>query len=436
VIRRGRSGARPQPRPLLRRAPRPALPCSALRLPAPPLLALLLPALLLCACNSNPFNTAGSGLPIDVQQDHLAVPDSVVGTVQEMKVIPAASQLLIDREVLYLGTQRSAGWRATPLVRFNFAAVPDTVHVFAYRWLRVSLELKILASDLGRGARTVALYALRDTLNAGLADSTLAAVLGDSLAIARDLPGSADFRIPLDSTRVASWIQARGHMGLALVDRTDTPDTNIVGLASKQLTHFSLLLPEQALEVVAPEIVIELGDPNLTFRAYPAIDDLTHFVRPADPPVDPGLALGSHLPARVWLRFDLSAIDPTSTINRALLVLPIDRSRTVGTANAAMAAYRSTLANAGVADATTLEAVLNSASSVDLRAAVRVRVNVTEFVQRKVNGVLQPDDGLLLALNSELLELGWAGLFGTNASDPALRPRIELLVTPPAHYRD
>jgi hypothetical protein len=65
-----------------------------------------------------------------------------------------------------------------------------------------------------------------------------------------------------------------------------------------------------------------------------------------------------------------------------------------------------------------------------------VRLDVTEFVQRKVNGVLRDGDGLLVALDSELFFYDLLTFHPSTISDPALRPRIELRVTPPADYEE
>lgn len=383
------------------------------------------------ACGSDDFTPLGGRLPIDVSQDSLAVADSLVGALQELRVVPTEAQALVYRELLYLGSFGPLGLRATPLLRFNFSSYPDTL--FDYPWLRVTLQMKMLIKDQGHGARTLALYALADTLDAAMATQPLSGVLADSLDLQVGIPGSASFSVPLDSALVASWVLARRHTGIALVDRTTLPDTNMVGLAARQMQRFSLL-EVGAEETAIPEVVIELPLPSPdNFVAFNIIEDVTHFARPT---LTSEVEVASHQPARAWFSFDFSGIDEASTINSAILALPIDTLRTIGTGVATMAAYRCTAAEATAASLGSLEEVLRSGRTHDLVKNHTLTLDVTEFVQRKVNGILRPDDGLLVALDSEQFSFDLLTFHNSDNPDPALRPRIRLRVTPPADYEE
>jgi hypothetical protein len=402
----------------------------------PGLVVLGVVSAVVAGCGSDDFGPTGSSLPIDVQGVLPVDPPLQLSATMEVSVTPDLAQPFDEREILYLGNRSEGGWRATPMLRFDFSSPPDTLDLSPENFKRTELQLKMLSKDAAKGIhRTLRLYALADTLTPSTAEADLGSTLGDEIEEIENV-GDSNFALELPDSVVAAWIEGRGHTGIALYDLTadvDTLDSNLVGLAGKEFTRFgSLLDPEFSQETAIPEIVVELLAPIETFVAFPVILDLTHFQRD-----DHGddLELAAHLPSRCWLTFDVanSLVPSNATVNQAMLRLFVDPTFTLAQYPVDVIGYRTGLDGADTGTPSSLEPILKATESFDPVTETQIEMNVTELVQRAVNGVLDEGDGVLLVLRNELLELTVLDFFGSSATD-SLQPRLDITYTPPADF--
>jgi hypothetical protein len=391
-------------------------------------------------CGSDRFSPTGSSLPIDVNQDSLHTElDPPLPSVVDTTVTPDLSQPFEEREILYLGNRPAGAWRGTFLLRFDFSQVPDTVDVTPETLVSAKLELEMLAKDAEKAIqRTLRLHELTDTLTASMADDELSSILGDVIEDGIEDDGDSNFAIDLPDSVVLDWIAAAGHKGIAVYDLTadiDTLDSNFIGVAAKEFTRFgSMLDPNRQGETAIPEIVIEVTvTGGSEFVAFPVIIDLTHFER-AD--LGDRLEVGAHLASRSWLTFEVltAGVPSNATINQALLRLFIDEEYTLGALFVDVIGYRTSLDNATVDNRNGLEVILNGVTGFNTRDETELAIDVTELVQRAVNGVLEEGDGVLLAQREELLELNVLTFHPSTAAVDSLRPRVDVIYTPPADF--
>ncbi len=404
--------------------------------------------LALAACGSDEFGLVGGGMPIDVSQDSLAVQAAPIDASTSASVVPALTQAFIDRELLFSGTRSSGGWRATPLFRFNFSRMffssgEDIINeerpvdfdlLFDGNWtsVRLALERTLDSPSIDRSA---ILFALADTLSADMADVALQSSLGPQLySFDEATNGTGLLEFDLDRTQVEAWIRDGAHTGVALFDTTPTAsfdEGNFAELASDELRQFTLIDLAGADETVAGEIVIELADGS--FVAFDMLEDLTHFARDETAGT---VTLGSHLASRVWLQFEFGSIPSNATVNFAQLRLRTNRQLRFGDGTFSARAYRTPLADADAGTLSNLELILDSSSSFDFTDGTELVIEVTDFVQRGVNGVLGADDGIMVKLIGESLNLNVVDFFDQTAAVDSLRPRLEITFTPPADFRD
>jgi hypothetical protein len=446
----------------------------------------LLLVLLTTGCSSDEFGPTGGTLPSDVSQDSLAVELVLEGTRDETRVdVPDVP--LDERQILYFGGSAVSGWQATPLVRYAFDS-PDSIDVESLQpgdLKSVRLALRLMLRDAERGGPlTIEVRELSQTLDPDFRGD-LADVLGDTLATFGASRGPTIFLDFLDEerpleqvealrARFLAWMQAGGHDGLALVNAS--PDSVFIGLAAEEfdVSRNGGLLTEDQIPVgavIASRITVTIQRPEEeeVFVTYGVLDDLTHFVEPA---ARGPVTLASHLPARAWLDFDLNPVPRAATINGAELVLTFDRPRVTLTGFPGDETYtdadgdgeeersfeNSTLlprsgtvlvyeATRSEAESGSLAGLSQVQSALSIFSTDRVvagteedddllRINVTDFVQRAVNGLFEDSPpGLLVVLDGEALHFLDAGFFDSQAAAD-LQPRIELTYTPPADFVD
>ena len=461
-----------------------------------PLLTLVLAAAVgLAACATDDFGDIGSGLPTDVSQDSLLVDGPDLEVIEIGVVVPDTVQAFADRSRLFLGNRDRDGLRATPVMRFDFdearlreelldallefaasdeqiaaaEAIADTLPFTAEFVARTELEIVALDREVTRDVtldqdakKLIRTVRVRETSRAITGDDvavTAASELhGDELTTFSTTQSQENIDVPLPVDRVLAWIGTGAHTGLLIEDLepgdlqyTASGDTlnpnesNVISLAADGFpddTDGSTREPEVILEVDAPSPF----DTETIVIAAPVTIDFT-VIEQDEPPMDAPV-LASHRVRRSWLLLDLGAevLPSNATINQAVLTLhPIDLY-TVGTPESAEAtgsldvecfeATRSeaeradpgrTNANEGIS---ALNFVARSGFS-PLRGDT-LRVDVTRFVQRAVNEVVDPSGtGLLLLFASELTDFDQGVFHGPSAAD-SLQPRVTVTFTPPA----
>lgn len=406
----------------------------------PALLSLALALALGSGCSSDEFGPLGGELPQDVVQDSVAVVvDPVVADEVERHVSPI-TQVFTDRQVMYLGNRALGGWRATPVMRFDFSGAPDSIDYVPSRVRSTVLQLRMKATDAGEGiTHDVDVHALADTLQLSFADTSAADLLGNLVTQASE-PGELSFDLALPTSVVLGWIADGAHTGVALYDRTAEPDSlpnNFVALASRRLTRradFNI----QSGETFAPEIVMEiaLGDGPTDETVFLEFPVLEHFSIVEQVGYGAGQArLGAYLARRSWLHFSVpdSAVPGNATINRALLKLEVDPGTTLQEGRVTLAAFRVPRSEAGTITRGSADLIFRALGAVDL-GGEELSLDVTDFVQRGVNGLLSPDDGILLILDDETYRLDQVGFLPASAPVDSLRPRLEITFTPPAEF--
>lgn len=418
----------------------------------------------LVACSED-FGPAGGSLPLDVDQDSLAVVlDPPLAPVLAESVEPMLSEPIEDRQTLLLGSHESGAWRASPLIRFDFSDIPDTLDLAVDNWSKVELILQQFSADNGNVEinilRDVEVFELADTLRVDDATAPLASVLGPSLraftsddvpeflAGTRYLMTLADPVVPADPVvqTLDSWIQARDHKGLAVVETgftyspSDTGlveiDESIVRFASDDLSsaNFGFLASLNIESIPFPLLKITFKDNPDAPLLLPSRFDLTNLERSA--PVTTTLRLSSFDPRRIWLQFDLpgNEVPGNATINRAELILVPDPERSVTVGSRIASAYQATEAQASMADRGGAAFVSGSATTFILGLDDELRMDVTELAQRAVNGLVEPDEGLLVTFGDETFDVSFFEFFGPDDPDPERRPRLEITFTPPADF--
>ena len=402
----------------------------------------------LAACSSDDFGTVGGSLPLDVSQDSLLVEIPSFDILASKSVVPQLTQTAVNREVLYLGNRTVGGWRATPLLRFDFSTpIPDSVVSEIGDIAAVEIKLQMLSSDVGRElARVVRVHALVDTLRPEDVDAeAVAPLLAEEITTAGptnpSLSGSS-VSIPLPVAQAWEWLQAGGHVGVALFDLTEQlPETdpefhsNAIGLAAKEFATVSALAQLGVGSTFTPFVQVRsTGGAEINFPVLLDLTVIEHDAGAAD-----ALVLGSFEPSRLWLRFDLDGglIPGDATVNRALLTLHYDAEGTIGQDTKTTRAFEALESELDTVTPSVSSAILRSASQVvfpdaDAEKDTTFTVDVTEFVQRKVNLVVPPEAGILVRFdNGELFRLNVARFHGPSAPE-ALRPRLSVTFTPPA----
>ncbi len=195
-----------------------------------------------------------------------------------------------------------------------------------------------------------------------------------------------------------------------------------MGYASKELTlPASLLAPLDSGTIVGPNLLIEFKEPAQIARLSPIVDVSTFSaVDPLpDSPAD-GLVVRSHLRSDPLLGFSLDGLPTGVVINRAVLTVTLDSTRSYGPAEAIVCCE--TPASNFPPDSVSyllddLPSRLTAAAGVvgiETYAKRRVRFDLTSTVQRWANGVygepllfaLLPAEDFLTAYNSNSLGSG------------------------------
>lgn len=403
------------------------------------------------------------------------------------------------RQFLYFGTLATADWKATPFVQYDFSgadqSVIDSLRTFPERILRIQMSFRLGNEDSKAGsAFDFQLYELNADLDPSMAEGSATDYLGQDMGqhtaergqtLTLDLlEGQSPDEALAIKNIFLDWWAAGTHPGIAMVDLQ--ADSSLVGLASRDFeSSNSYLLAKQVPgeglgEIfISPRITMEYQEGSGGFQEFITVEsmaDLTVFDRSVE---HTELALGGHVISRTWMDFDLALLPRAATINSADLVLSFDRSRLAVTgfpgqqipfppgttddelierATGDRTFENSTLSPIVVttvlfessreeAEALTtnnadqvLDALRNFRPDVITSGTYplddELRINITAFVQRVVNGIFGNNPpGLLLAITDQELQFFEAVFFDSSAAD-SLRPRLDLLYTPPADFVD
>jgi hypothetical protein len=407
----------------------------------------------IAACSSDPFNATGGSLPAEVTQDSVTVQAAPIYPVDVQVVEPDLGEPFDERDLLYVGRRERdamhdrSEWRLTPLLNIDFSANDrDSLIADVEEWKEIWLELP---RQPGAGERDVArrfaLATLTDTLSLALMDQPLGAVVADTVANAAligDVLNASPFKLVFyqfagaaDTNQaafqtVAQWIRAAETVALAVLDASGPVPEESTSTVD-QLLMTDKNRPSLQIRFKRPT---ETPDFNARFRASYGF---THVER-EDPPAQ-RLHVGTHLPSRIWLQFDLDAseIPGNATVNRATLLLRGDTEYSFGEFFGTLRAYEADIADVAtvaLGKALPIRRALTNFVAVEDDS---LSIDLTEYFQRFVNGVIPSDRGVMLAISTpgELQQLVDLELFSTAAADSAMRPQLDVIFTPPADFQ-
>jgi hypothetical protein len=426
----------------------------------------------LAGCDSDEFGLVGNDLPKEVTQDSLAV-EITVPISEEFAVEPTAGESHLEHDALVFGQRlRSvvdtlSTWRATPLVRFDFAnPIVDEVPLPSPRfWTRVRFVFRNFKIDRYYGAnpdslllrvRSFDVVELSAPLDSTMRDQSLVSLLGDvlvanpggSLATGYEFEWLAS---PIDTLGAAylklrGWLDGGPHNGIAVVDRS----TDYTAELTETLMRFaasefprnrsSALPPLSAGTVWIPQLSIAFLDPNDLSREliqrYTPILDFTHIEREAPPAGS--LRLGTHPDARSFLRADFAAaaIPSTATINKAELVLHVNNEFSLARGALLVGVYEATAGQVVATPLGDLDFVRRASTTVFPMLQSSFTLDVSDFVQRYVNRLIPAERGFLLTtILANQDEIRSIDLFGSSAVD-SLRPYLRIQFTPPPDFQE
>jgi hypothetical protein len=412
-------------------------------------------------CTGDAPGPLGGDLPQGPGFDTLLVPLTIdnLETCRRFAVIDTVHPFP-RQQVLYVGKQ--GGERSSILVRYDFSVFQkapwDTVDftvdniksvILRLQGLKYYVSLPLPNGEVGALVKRLVVNALVDTLNPSLYPGPEPTV-GERLCSVEEGSGQ-EIILPLPPSTFLAWVVAGGHTGLRIAEGDSAgSQAGIVGYASKELTlPASLLAPLSEGTIVGPNLLIEFKEPAQIARLSPLVDVSTFSaVDPLpDSPVD-GLVVRSHLRSNPLLGFSLDGLPEGAVVNRAVLMVTLDSTRSYGPAEAIVCCE--TPASSFPPDSVSyllddLPSRLTAAAGVvgiETNAKRRVRFDLTSTVQRWANRVygdsllfaLLPAENFLAAYNSN----SWAPdvfwqrfwFYGTEAADSSDRPRLLIHYTP------
>jgi hypothetical protein len=352
----------------------------------------------------------------------------------------------------------------------------------------VEFEVRQTKSDYQKGIlRSVDLRELSgvDSLTSDLLDQDVSSLLGPIIGGFTQTLADPTIRIQADVETALAHFVARDRLAVAIVDKTPSdpvfsvapdslPNSNFVAIASVETPNADLYheTAPNATTATVPELVPKLRirvDSMVIEEAFPAlagahgldnasvevpvVQDMTHLQRQTASPGD--ITLSTYRVSRLWLDFDIdgSSIPSDATVNKAVLVLTprpgseLGGERKIVVPAGGSEAYAELISlpistttfevdrmDAASPSTAGLSRVLHSASSVKLlyTGPGALKVDVTDFVQRDINRLLDDPIGVMIAMQftSTLNSIDYYGL---DAPD-ALKPRLEIQFTPPADF--
>lgn len=410
-------------------------------------------AAVVAACSSDPFSATGSSLPAEVTQDSVAVQAAPIYPVDTRVVTPDLGESFDERDLLYVGRrQRDAlhdrsEWTFTPLINIDFSRnTGDTLTNDLSDWKDIWLELpRDPGSGERSGSRHFSISTLVDTATVASLSTPLGSLIASTFADSATLgnvddENPAGFQLffvrnalPADTSgtafqEVADWFRTGATVGFAIQDESD-------GLAAEFVSSVDQLAMTGTR---APRLKIRFKPGDLDDRTaiFPVSYGFTHYVR-EDPPAE-RLHVGTHLPSRVWFQFDLGAteVPGNATVNRATLRLRSDLEYSFGEFLATLRAYETDLVDVETIELRSALPTRRGAQNFVATEDDSLALDLTDYFQRFVNGVIPGDRGIMLALSTpgELNDLVDLQLFSSAASDSAFRPQLDVIYTPPADF--
>ncbi len=420
-------------------------------------LALLLAV---AGCTSDSPNGVGSSLDqtdFDVVLHPLAADQAAGFSALDIQdpAIPVNQQ-----EVLYLGNQQ--GTSSSILVNFNFDDVfgedfPDSIFTLEnIKTVRLSLTklsfygtAQVDTAAVPGKTEVSKIYYSFKALDAPFDTTAFPGAIPAHQEVeltAGALPllieGKEPF-IPLDTVDFLDWLSTGGTRGF-LISEAFGSDPGLVGFASRELNHYNQLDDVAVGTVVAPNLVVDFNDEEVNFLLPPVADTST-FDEIGPVPTDPDqqIILRTGLRSYPVFRFDFSELPANAFINRAVLDLTNDITKSFGNLHSLVISELPVDMYREPADTLTLDElggavyVVTGQTSIDPALHEDLRFDVTQAVQRLANHVYEGERGLVMTAGEDFAPTYDQGsidpefyfsqfdFMGFGAPD-SLRPRLEI----------
>lgn len=423
-----------------------------------PLLAVTACALVLLAagCTSDNPTEVGRSL-VTTRFDTTLVPLNVE-TITDYRAlaIDDPDVPLKNQQLLYLGSRN--GTRSSILVNFDFTELdttgipPEYLHPDSIKTVRFSLTRPtyygepIIAPDGDTLSVAPSVWYVINELEAPF-DST-AYPGAPPLALFGNLNRSYEDdtakepRLVIDVDDFWNWYSAGTTRGF-MISAGPEADTSLVAFGSRELTKFSQFDDLAVGTIVAPNFAVEFKNNEFALLAPYADISTFHDVAPVPADVADGLLVRTGLRSYPVLNFDFSALPSDVYINRAVVRVANDRSASFGQIGSLVVSELDSLtaATAGgelpLDDLDDLAYQVTGLSNLTPEYHEVLEFNVTQYVQRRINGVYEGARGLVLTAGEDFFpsfDLSTTDpdfyfrefrFFGTAAHD-TLRPRLRI----------
>ncbi len=426
--------------------------------PIPLLAAAALAALaaLAAGCSSDDPNDVGASLGTIAVDTVLAPVDLDLPVAYSALEVADPGVPLSRQQVLYLGGRN--GTHSSILVNIDFGSVvnedlPDTLfRASNIRSVKFSLtKLTHFTQAADTSAQVPQIYYHIHELAAPFDSTAFPGAVpnydGRELNADYLLEQGDEPLIPLYNADFVDWMAAADTVGFLLTAGAES-DSGLVGFAARDLVRYGEIPAVAAGTIPGPNLVVSLAVPDTTVLIRSCADIAT-FDAISPPPSDAadGMLLRTGLRQYPALRFDLGRLPRGAYINRAVLTVHNDTTRSFGTLQTVVVSEL---------DSTEFGDPLRTLTVDELGAAVypitflanlepgRVQslgFNVTNSVQRAVNGAYEGLRGFVLTADEDVFDgvfVLWPYLtidpdfyfnefrfYGTSAGDD-LRPRLQI----------
>jgi hypothetical protein len=426
-------------------------------------LAALGGAFLLPGCTSDLPSEVGTGL-VDSQIDMVLEPLILEDIeIYKDKNIGDADLPVASQEVLYLGSQQ--GNSSSILLNYDFGNI-FTLGFPESTWTAeniTSIKLRFLMLEYyghlrdGEGdtksdkvlAKFYDVFELDYEFDPGAYPGPVPAHGLVNMNIDYQLDDSEYLEIPISEPFFLSWVEAGITQGL-IVSEGPGSVQGLSGFSSREMLHpASSLIDYDVGTIVAPVLAVKFAHNDSTYFIQPWADTSTfHEISVA--PTDPadGMMMRTCLRTYPMLRFDFSSLPNNAFINRAVLSVSNDTTRSFGNLQSMVISEIDT-DNIGTPGDTMplldLEtAVYQISGMVNLDPILNqyLEFNVTTAVQRIVNGVYEGERAFIMTAGEDFFPsydidsidpdfyFTQFSFFGTSDAVPdSLRPKLKISYT-------
>lgn len=415
------------------------------------ILLILLVGLIVSGCTSDDPNDLGTPL-VPTHIDEVLVPLQITQLDQFMgKAINDLRVPIRRQEALYLGSQ--GGTSSSMLVNYDFSDIfTDSIPEEAYTQENiVSVNFRFLMLDyyvkrdtLAEGEKYHEVFQLEAPFDTTAYPGPVPPYDPTDLNIDAEPEEGNTLTIGLPESFFLSWVANDTLQGL-MVREGSGSRPGLVGFSSRDMKHGGTTLPPVHENTVpGPALLVKFVNPDTTLVIRPVADTST-FDEILLPPIEPddGFFMRTCLRNYPILSFDFSALPENVRINRAVLYVVNDTISSFGNLESIVVSEFDLDWIGSPHDTLPLEdledVVYSISGMVSLDPTLNrvLQFNVTDAIQRVINGVYDGQRGLILTAGEDFfpsfdlsvvdpdLYFTQFNFFGTAAAD-SLRPQLRI----------